>query len=129
MAQVEPVVYHELEGPTPVPEGWENRPKQIKVNTITTEMTFCHTSTHMLAFMYTSVTTNVHLYILNTRPIALMFEYVCHCMPCPQTPDIPVYSVVDKSKKKRNRSTESSTTTTTTITEAASIDVSKCVDS
>ena len=31
MAQVEPVIYHELEGPTPVPEGWENRPKQIKV--------------------------------------------------------------------------------------------------
>ena len=54
MAQVEPVIYHELEGPTPVPEGWENRPKQIKVNTITTEMTFCHTSTHMLAFMYQS---------------------------------------------------------------------------
>ena len=54
MAQVEPVVYHELEGPTPVPEGWENRPKQIKVNTITTEVTFCHTSTHMLVFMYQS---------------------------------------------------------------------------
>ena len=83
MAQVEPVIYHELEGPTPAPEGWENRPKQIKVNTITTEMTFCHTSTYMLAFMYQCDYAHVHLYILYTLPIALMFEYECNCTSCP----------------------------------------------